>query len=448
MRTRLKLPLALMLPLAATCAQSPPALKLSLQQAVELALAPSGNTRVQLAREMIEQAQSRANQARAALLPNIDGYTSYQDQTRNLAAFGIRLDIPVPGFRMPELVGPFSVFDARLTGSQTVFDFSAIRRYQAGRTGVEAAKLEDQSAQDQVTDQVARSYVTAQRAQAVVDAARADVELGTRLLNLARSQKAAGTGTGIEVTRAEVQLANQRQRLLVAENALSRAQLQLLRTMGVELDARIELSDELRFVPALVTTVSEALKTALSTRADLAAQQKREKIAEFEYSAAKFERLPSLAAFGDYGSVGSSVTHALPARTYGVSLRVPIFDGGRRDARRAASGSLYRQEQIRTEDLRQQAELDVRTALDSLQSAEAQIKAASEGLDLAREEVASSERRYQAGVTTSIEVTDAQTRLERARQNHIDALFNYSVAKIDLNTAMGTIGALVSGSRP
>jgi len=92
--------------------------------------------------------------------------------------------------------------------------------------------------------------------------------------------------------------------------------------------------------------------------------------------------------------------------------------------------------------------LDVRTALDSLQSAEAQIKAASEGLDLARQEVASSERRYQAGVTTSIEVTDAQTRLERARQNHIDALFNYSVAKIDLNTAMGTIGALVSGSRP
>ncbi len=250
------------------------------------------------------------------------------------------------------------------------------------------------------------------------------------------------------MTRAEVQLANQRQRLLVAENALTRAQLQLLRTMGLELDARVELSDELRFVPAQVTTVSEALKTALSTRPDLAAQQKREKIAEFEHSATKFERLPSLAAFGDYGSIGSSVTHALPTRTYGISLRVPIFDGGRRDARRAASKSLYRQEQIRAEDLRQQTELDVRTALDSLQSAEAQIKAASEGLDLARQEVASSERRYQAGVTTSIEVTDAQTRLERARQNHIDALFNYSVAKIDLNTAMGTIGALVSGSRP
>jgi len=444
----LKLPLALMLPFAAACAQSPSALKLSLQRAVEVALAPDGNTRVQLAREMIEQAQSRANQARAALLPNIDGYTSYQNQTRNLAAFGIRLDIPVPGFRMPEVVGPFNVFDSRLTGSQTIFDFSAIRRHQAGRTGVEAAKLEDQSARDQVTDQVARSYVAAQRAQAVVDAARADVELGTRLLNLARSQKAAGTGTGIEVTRAEVQLANQRQRLLVAENALTRAQLQLLRTMGLELDARVELSDELRFVPAQVTTVSEALKTALSTRPDLAAQQKREKIAEFEHSATKFERLPSLAAFGDYGSIGSSVTHALPTRTYGISLRVPIFDGGRRDARRAASKSLYRQEQIRAEDLRQQTELDVRTALDSLQSAEAQIKAASEGLDLARQEVASSERRYQAGVTTSIEVTDAQTRLERARQNHIDALFNYSVAKIDLNTAMGTIGALVSGSRP
>ena len=47
------------------------------------------------------------------------------------------------------------------------------------------------------------------------------------------------------------------------------------------------------------------------------------------------ERLPSLAAFGDYGSSGSAINNSVPTRTYGVSLRVPIFDGGRRDARRA-----------------------------------------------------------------------------------------------------------------
>ena len=57
---------------------------------------------------------------------------------------------------------------------------------------------------------------------------------------------------------------------------------------------------------------------------------------------------------------------AQPTYDYGFSLRVPLFDGGRRDARRAESLSQYRQEQTRTRDLEQQVELDVRLALDSI----------------------------------------------------------------------------------
>ena len=55
--------------------------------------------------------------------------------------------------------------------------------------------------------------------------------------------------------------------------------------------------------------------------------------------------------------------------------------------------------------------------MDALQSADAQVKTAEEGLKLAQNEVAQAERRYEAGVTNSIEVTDAQTRLARARDN-------------------------------
>ena len=66
-----------------------------------------------------------------------------------------------------------------------------------------------------------------------------------------------------------------------------------------------------------------------------------------------------MAAFGDYGSIGTGFDSALPTRTYGVSVRVPMFDGGRRDARRAESASQYRAEKIRTSDLKEQIELDV-----------------------------------------------------------------------------------------
>jgi outer membrane protein TolC len=107
------------------------------------------------------------------------------------------------------------------------------------------------------------------------------------------------------------------------------------------------------------------------------------------------------------------------------------------------SASAYRQEKIRTADLRDQIELDVRLALEGLRSANAQVKAAEEGLMLAENELAQAQRRYKAGVTNSIEVTDAQTRLDRARDNRISALYNYNVARIDLGTATGTIQSMI-----
>jgi outer membrane protein TolC len=161
------------------------------------------------------------------------------------------------------------------------------------------------------------------------------------------------------------------------------------------------------------------------------------------YSAAKFERLPTVGSFADYGASGTGIDYALPTRTYGVQMRVSLFDGGRRDGRRAESLSQLRQERVRTKDLKDQIELEVRLALDSLRSADDQVQTAEEGLSLAESELAQAQRRYEAGVTTSLEVTDAQTRLERARENRINALFSYNLARLDLHAAMGVTRRLL-----
>ena len=139
-----------------------PVLPLTLKRAVEIALAPSGNTRVQLAAESIRIAEARSAEARSALLPNVDGQVSYSDQTRNLEAFGFGFGAlsPLLPFQIPTFVGPFGVFDARLNATQSVFDFSSIRRFQAARTAVQAAKAEVEGTQNQVADQVARLYLS------------------------------------------------------------------------------------------------------------------------------------------------------------------------------------------------------------------------------------------------------------------------------------------------
>ena len=443
-RIKLAIGLVTIAPLFAQLQSRPQVLQLSLKQAVEMALAPEGSTRVKLAEEAMKQAEARRLEARAALLPDLEGYLQDQSETNNLKAFGFKFPtIPIPGFSIPTFVGPFDVLDVRATVNQSVFDFSSIRRYQASKVAVEAVKADNEGTRDQVTDQVARAYLTGLRAEAALETTKANVELSEALLKLSQSQKAAGTGTGIEITRAEVQLANDNQRMLVAENDVERAHLQLLKVIGLRLDNRVELLGKLEYVPVQNVDSAQALVTARENRAELKAQGQREENAKLSYSATKLERLPTLGAFANYGDLGSSITSALPTRAIGVTLRVPIFDGGRRDARRVESASAYRQEKIRTADLRDQIELDVRLALDGLHSADAQVKAAEDGLMLAQNELAQAQRRYKAGVTNSIEVTDAQTRLDRARDNRINALYNYNVARIDLGTATGTIQRMI-----
>jgi len=414
-------------------------MRLTLKDAVAVALAPEGSARVQLAEELVRQAQARADETRSALLPNISASVSDQSVTRNLEAFGLRLNLPIPGFVFPKLVGPFTVLDTRATASQSILNLGAIRRFQASRSGVRLAETERDSAQDFVRAEVARAYLGALRAQAVVEAAQSDVDLAEAMRKLASDQKAAGTGTGIEVTRASVQLAAERQRLLASQNERTSAHLQLLRTMHLSLATRFELADALSFVPAEPLTVAQALQVAFEERADWQAQQKRAEAARLQLSAARMDRLPAVSFFAEYGSIGSGVRNAFPTRTYGIAVQVPVFDGGRVDARRAQSASQYRQESIRTEDLRAQIELEIRLAMDALESAAAQLKTAEEGLALAQSEVAQAERRYRAGASPGLEVTDAQTRLERARENRISALFGCNIARINLAAAMGTI---------
>jgi outer membrane protein TolC len=414
-----------------------------MKRAVEIALTPEGSPRVALAMESVRQAQDRTRAAKAAFLPTVDGTMRETSETVNLKTFGINFPT-VPGFSLPTFVGPFSVFDARASAQQSIFSFSDIRKYQASRATAAATASDLNTTRNQVSDQVARAYLACLRADAALDTAQANVDLSNALLKLANQEKEAGTGTGIEITRAQVQLANDRQRLIVADNDRRGAILRLLRAMGLNLDADVAFTDKLAYTPVDVATLEASLEEARKQRTELQAQQQREKVAQLNYGSVSAERLPTAAAFGDYGAIGLAPDASRATREVGISIKVPMFDGFRRDARRDESLSQYRQEKTRTRDLEQQIELDVRLALDSLRSAKAQVQTAEDGLILAQNEVAQAQRRYQAGVTNSIEVTDAQTRLDRARDNRIAALYDYNLARIDLATATGTITEYVN----
>ena len=422
----------------ALCAQeSQPKMALSLGKSIEIALAPDGNTKVQLAAEAVRQAQARRYEALSALLPNFDASWTARSFTQDLTTVGLQIHAPIPGFSIPSFVGPVDVYDLRASGTQTVFNLSIIRKFQAAGAQAAASRLDTEQARLETAALVAKAYVNATRAENAVATAQANVELAQRLLALAKSQKDAGTGTGLDVVRAEVQVASERQQLIAAKETRETSRLNLLRAMNVPLDLTADLTDPLNYVPADIPDASKALEAARANRPDLKAQATREHSAKLSYQSAASERLPSVGAFGDYGDIGVEPGTLRPTRTVGVSVKIPIFDGGRRDALRAEASSQLRSEGIRARDLAKQAELEVRTAIEALRSAEEQAKVSIESVALSTKELEQAERRYRSGVASSIEVTDAQTRLARARENKDTAVYRQRAARIDLAAALG-----------
>jgi outer membrane protein TolC len=205
---------------------------------------------------------------------------------------------------------------------------------------------------------------------------------------------------------------------------------------------KLLLTDELKFVPVGRQRAEEALTIAREQRVELKAQETRQKLASLSLSSVTDERIPSLALNGDYGWIGVKPEDAFATRTIGLTLSVPIFDGGQRESRISENRSRVRQESIRMKDVADQVTLEVRNALLTLESSQQQVAVAQKGVDLASKELTFARDRFAAGLATNIEVTNAQTSMARARDNVIEALFRFNASRINLSRAKGEIEQL------
>lgn len=418
---------------AQSTAPEQPAQTLSLERAIQIAVSPQGSTAVQLARESVQLAHSRSAQARAELLPNLEGSVAEQNQTVNLRALGLNFQIS-PAFSFPTSVGPFNTFDARLRLNQEILNLGAIRRLQTAHKDEQVAEDESATVRDRIACAVAKQYAAVLRSEASVETAKSDALLAEALRDLATHRESVGEGDEIDITRAKLTVARDQQRLLAAETENTRANLDLINVLNLDWDTKVLLTGKLGDTPYETWTPEQALEVAFKSRAEFKTQLNRIDSARLTYSAAKLERMPSIVGFGDYGDLSGVQTH-----TAGLALRLPIFDGGRIESQRSQALTLVREEQIRERELRNQVELEVRQGLATLAAAKSQVQVAEQAVSLAEDELARARRRYEAGITNSLEVVNAETQLENARDERVVALFKYTEAHIDLAQAMGTI---------
>jgi outer membrane protein TolC len=417
---------------------------LSLADAIDRGL--RHNLGAVLAEAEVSAAGGARRAALASLLPQLRASVAESRLKVNLAAYGFSL----PG--MPEIVGPFNVFDARASLHQTVLDFAALNRSHAASSSLEAAREDERSVRDLVVLVCGQLYLRAVAGESRIESARAQLETAEALLALARDRKTSGLGAGIDVLRARVQVEARQQRLIVAEQEAARERLELARAIGLPLGQSFRLSDSMPSAASVSMTVEEATRRAWEERPDLKAARARVEAAEATVESARGERLPSLTVDADYGAIGSDVSSSRPTFTLGAALHVPIFEGGRVSARVSEAQAHLSSARAGLADQRARIYYEVQTVFLDLKAAADRVEVAQSTLSLAREQLRQARDRFAAGVADNLEVVQAQETLAAAEESLITSVYAFDAAKLSLAHAVGGAEAsyaeILKGSQP
>jgi outer membrane protein TolC len=410
-------------------AQQPASYRLTLQDAIHKAL--QANLSVLAAGTRVEEAEgTRMRRLSAALLPRVSAQTYANVQNRDLRAFGISL----PG--MPEVVGPFSNYDFRVYAQQNVIDLGSYRELKASERALDAGKMDERDARDLIVRAVAALYLNAQSAEARADAAQSRVTDSNALYKLAKDKHDAGTATGVDVLRAQVQLANDRQALLVAQNQTKQALLELARNLGMSPGTLLELAEPLNYRPLNQPEIETLAPAALLSRADyLSLASQRQGLVE-QQRANHARSYPKLSINGNIGEIGRSIGSVQTTGLIQGQIDFTLFDRDRGgEAQELASRVKRIDDQIA--DLRRGIEEDLRASLLNLESANEQVAVAREGEELAQRELEMAQDRFQQGTANNVEVITAQDELARAEENYILAVSSHVDAKFALARSMG-----------
>ncbi|MGZ3705830.1 MAG: TolC family protein, partial [Bdellovibrionota bacterium] len=259
---------------------------------------------------------------------------------------------------------------------------------------------------------------------------------------IARDQLAAGVGIGLDVTRAQSQVAAARAQLISARNERDRARLDLRRALNLPLDTPIELTDSLGALPVPDAASEQAsIDLALRSRPDIRAADAQLAAARQQITASRAMRLPTIGVFGNDGGNGF-INHLLNTYTYGVQVSWPILEGKRLEGQVAEQEAIVRDIDVRRRDLLQQVSVDVRGALLDISSAREQLDAARERQRFAEQEVEQARDRFRAGVAGNADVVTALGTLNSARTAVIDALTALQTARVALARAEGTVSQI------
>jgi outer membrane protein TolC len=395
-------------------------------------------------KETVIATKTQVEQALAAYYPQLNFNNSFTALTTNFST--TTASSPVTGAIALPVTGRdryswtfTNIVSTGLVATQTLYDF--------GRTSNTVKFNRENVASSQENVSITRLTVILNVDQAfygvllnkrLIKVAEDTVKQTQHHLEQARGFYQAGTQPKIYVTNAEVAFANAQLALIQARNNYQVAQVTLNTAMGLREDLQYEIEDSLDYRPRQIT-LQEILNTAYVKRPELLQFKALQRGQEAAIKVAKAGYYPILSGNASYLLRSTGFDDPFYWDMFlGASLNFPLFSGFSTPAQIDQGKANLRNLQAQEENTKLSIRLEGEQAYLSLKVADEQIRVTEKTVVQAQENYDLASGRYQVGVGSPLEITDAEVSLATARANHIQALFNYKVAEARIEKAMGS----------
>jgi outer membrane protein TolC len=419
---------------------TPGPLALSLDDAVDRGL--KYNLQVQLANETERAVKGEILAAIYALLPNMKASAYTNAMEINLAALGFKPSSLAAFGLAPGSVKEIVKVDttsAQLSVDQVLFSLPDFYLYAAARKATNVASLYVLNVRGGIVQAVGTQYLAALADQAQIANAQALMEADQEVLRQATLSHDAGVGTNLDVLRAKVQLQNEQQALVQAQNTFAKDKIALNRMIGLPAEQELTLTDTVPYAEFSEMPLEQAKVLAYGRRKDLLALEAQLEVAERARKAVKYERLPTVAITGYYGVIGETHGSYHGVFTAQGVLKIPLSEEGRFRGEREVAEAQQTALRQQIDALKVTIDAQIRASRLDVESAQELVKVARSNVDLATQELSDTRDRFAAGVDDNLPVVQAQATLASAQSQLIGTEFQFNQAKLALARNTGVV---------
>jgi len=412
-------------------------LVLTLDQSIEMAL--QQNPAHLAAGEKVRSAEYGIREAVSGFFPSVTGQGL---ATLDEKLFSLEFPSMIPGQPPQKVEVDFTRdYQFALSFTQPLFTGGKLLSgFRTARYNLDANREGLRQSEHTLVYNTKRFFYGYLLAREFVQVAAESVEVAEKHYQTVKTQYEVGTASKFDLLRSEVQVANLKPQLIRARNNLKVAELSFKTLLGLELTRPVEIRGEMEYVP-LNPDLEKSLSAAIHNRPEVNQLKLQQKMAGEMLKMARSEYFPSVALSATYNFWGDSLRfNNDPWQNYytvNLVLSVPIFNGFATASRIAKSKAALREIELSQQGVEDAVQFEVNQALLKLKEAEESLLSQEKNVDQAKESLRIAELNYTEGLATSLDVSSVQAALSQAKINRTQALFDYVLARAELEKAIG-----------